>query len=71
MFGRKKQVHHTYDASAVKPVIRASICTGEQVAGFADRKTGHFEGICLIKTPQDLERFKEEYGITEEIRKVY
>ncbi|MDD6222284.1 MAG: aspartate dehydrogenase [Lachnospiraceae bacterium] len=71
MFGKKKQVHHTYDAAAVKPVIHASICNGEQVAGFQDRKTGHFEGICLIKTPQDLERFKEEYGITEEIGKVY
>lgn len=71
MFGRKKQVHHTYDAAALRPVIRASICTGEQVAGFADRKTGHFEGICLIKTQQDLKQFREEYGITEEIEKIY
>lgn len=71
MFGRKKQVHHTYDAAAVRPVIRASICTGEQVAGVADRKTGHFEGVCLIKTPQDLESFKKEYGITEKIEKIY
>ena len=54
-----------------KPVIKASICTGEQVAGFKDIHTGKIEEVMLIKSPQDLEEFKAVYGITEEIAKEY
>ena len=32
----------------MKPVIRASICTGEEVAGFKDIRTGKIEEIMLI-----------------------
>ena len=53
----------------MKPVIRASICTGEEVAGFRDIRTGKIEEIMLIRSPEDLERFKEIYEITEEISK--
>lgn len=53
----------------MKPVIRASICTGEQVAGFKDIQTGKLEEIMLIKSPKDLDDFKNTYGITEEIEK--
>ena len=45
------------------PVLRCSICTGEQVAGFRDRRTGHFREVTLIKTPKDLETFKKDYGV--------
>ena len=31
---RKKTVTKTYDKKNKKPVIKASICNGEQVAGF-------------------------------------
>ena len=55
----------------MKPVIRASICTGEEVAGFKDIRTGKIEEIMLIRAPEDLERFKEIYEITEEIAKEY
>ena len=55
----------------MKPVIRASICTGEQVAGFKDIQTGKLEEIMLIKSPKDLDDFKNTYGITEEIEKEY
>ena len=54
-----------------KPVIKASICNGEQVAGFKDMNTGKIEEIMLIKTPEDLESFKVMYGINEEITKEY
>ena len=43
MFFRKKTEKRSYDRSRQKPVIRASICTGEQVAGFKDLTTGAFE----------------------------
>ena len=33
---KKKIVEKSYDRDHMKPVIRASICTGEQVAGFKD-----------------------------------
>mgnify|MGYP004496868149 len=55
----------------MKPVIRTSICTGEQVAGFKDVRTGKIEEIMLIKCPEDLKNFKKMYGITEEITKEY
>ena len=55
----------------MKPVICASICTGEKVAGFKDIRTGKIEEIMLIRLPEDLERFKEIYEITEEVAKEY
>ena len=35
-FFKKKIVMKTYDKENKKPVIKASICNGEQVAGFKD-----------------------------------
>ena len=54
-----------------KPVIKASICNGEQVAGFKDIHTGKIEEVMLIKSSSDLEKFKTMYGINEEITKEY
>ena len=68
---KKKTIKKTYDKSIKKPVIKASICNGEQVAGFRNITTGAFEEVMLIKTPDDLALFKETYGITEEIEKIY
>ncbi len=73
IFGKKsasKQPVESYDKENLKPVIRCSICTGEQVAGFRDMRTGKFEEIMLIGNDKDLEEFKARYGITE-IRKEY
>ncbi|SCZ79260.1 hypothetical protein SAMN02910350_01698 [Pseudobutyrivibrio xylanivorans] len=71
MFFKKKLEKKTYDKLTKKPVIKASICNGEQVAGFKDLSTGTFEEVMLIKSPADLDTFKEMYSITEEIEKVY
>ena len=51
---KKKIVKKTYDREHMKPVIRASICTGEEVAGFKDIRTGKIEEIMLITTPEDF-----------------
>ena len=59
------------DANYEEPVIRCSICTGEQVAGFLNLSTGKFEEVMLIRTSQDLENFQNEYGITGTIKKIY
>lgn len=72
--GWKKGRQHkalTYDKENKKPVIRCSICTGEQVAGFKDTHTGKFEEIMLIKNENDLRIFKKRYGLEEEIQKEY
>ena len=55
---KKKIMKKTYDREHMKPVIRASICTGEEVAGFKDIRTGKIEEIMLIRSPEDLEKFK-------------
>ena len=68
---KKKTAKKSYDRAHMKPVIRSSICTGEQVAGFKDVRTGKIEEIMLIKCPEDLKNFKKMYGITEEITKEY
>lgn len=46
-------------------VIRASICTGEKVAGFKNRETGHFTEVMLIRNQEDQERFQRIFGIEE------
>lgn len=68
---KKKTIVRTYDQENKKPVIKASICNGEQVAGFKDIHTGRIEEIMLIKKPADLEDFKKMYGINGEIEKEY
>lgn len=44
-------------------VIRSSICTGEKVAGFKDKKDGHFTEVMLIRSQKDIEEFKATYGV--------
>lgn len=68
---KKKIVTKSYDRENEKPVIKASICNGEQVAGFKDVHTGKFEEVMLIKSLADLEQFRSMYGIEEEIVKEY
>ena len=70
LFKRKKEAL-SYDKENKRPVLRASICTGEQVAGFKDIHTGKMEEVMLIKNSADLEAFRVLYGIEEEIVKEY
>jgi hypothetical protein len=74
LFHRKRAaepVKPAYDPAEKTPVIRCSICTGEQVAGFQDIHTMEFEDIMLIRNEADLKAFREEYGIDGEIGKFY
>ena len=63
MFGKKKVQKKTYDKENQKPVIRCSICTGEQVAGFKNIRTGKFEEVMLIRNESDRRTFMEMYDI--------
>lgn len=65
MLLRKKQRHEVleYDKELFIPILKCSICTGEKVAGFKDRKTGKFKEIMLIRNDSDLEFFMKLYGL--------
>jgi len=66
MFGRRKKAAAApYDKSGKLPVIRSSICTGEQVAGFKDPVSGRFEELMLIRNSQDLQDFLHQYQVEE------
>lgn len=65
MDGEMAKSRGTYDRQTQKPVLRCSICNGEQVAGFKDIRTGKFEEITLIRNPGELEVFMKTYGIDE------
>ncbi len=66
MFGwRKKMAVSTYDKSGKIPVIRSSICTGEQVAGFKDLTSGKFEELMLLRDDRDLAEFLQRYQVEE------
>ena len=71
MFFRKKIEPKTYDKENEKPVIKCSICNGEQVAGFQDIHTGAFKEVMLLRTKGDYSRFMKEYSITEDLEKIY
>ena len=68
-----KKSHTTYTPATKTPVIKCSICTGEQVAGFQDIHNGIFEDIMLIRGKEDLKVFRKKYGIPQnaEIPKIY
>ena len=56
---------NTYDA-----VIRSSICTGEKVAGFRNKKDGTFTEVMLIRSQKDIEEFKSTYHV-EKVTTIY
>ena len=64
MFGwRKKQAVMPYNRGNKIPVIRSSICTGEQVAGFKDPVSGRFEEVMLLRNDRDLQEFLRQYQV--------
>lgn len=67
---RKKTNKLQYDKENQIPVLKCSICNGEQVAGFKDIRTGKFEEVMFIRNQTDLDSFKELYGV-ENIGKEY
>lgn len=74
LFRDKKRHQHqiNYDPTTMFPAIRASICTGEQTAGFVNRETGVFTAVMLISSPVDRKRFCNDFGIRdEEIKTIY
>ncbi|MBR2705961.1 MAG: aspartate dehydrogenase [Mogibacterium sp.] len=57
LFTRKKKEYPEMPPGDFDPVIRCSICTGEQVICAKDRKTGEMHELMLVRTPSDIEGF--------------
>ena len=59
---KKKIPEQTYDKASQKPVIKASICNGEQIAGFKDLHTGKIEEL------NEEYRSRENMEVSEDYR---
>lgn len=62
---RRKPASIAFDKTGKIPVIRSSICTGEQVAGFKNIASGKFEELMLICGEKDLSEFLSQYQVEE------
>ena len=70
-FFKKKAEQKSYDKANQRPVLKCSICNGEQVAGFQDVHTGSVEEVMFIRDKKDMALFRSQYGIEGEITKIY
>ena len=71
-FGKKKEELPKFSPEEYEPVLRCSICTGEQVACVRHRTSGQLRELMLIRDREDLESFCRSYGSSPEtIRRIY
>lgn len=45
--------------------IEISVCTGEKMIGFRNRRTGRLEQAVLVRTQQDIDDFYRAHGLSE------
>lgn len=68
----KKKTEYPKIPEGCEPVLRCSICTGEQTLCARDRETGKLHELMLIRTPDELEGFCAENGLSSgDINRVY
>mgnify|MGYP003292418646 CR=1 FL=1 len=68
LFGnkKKKEVGYVYDPKKERPILYASICTGETTAGFRNLETNKYTEVMLIRSDEDLLQFCNMYGLKKE-----
>ena len=72
LFGKKKNDFPKMPDGDFVPVLRCSICTGEQVLCAKERTTGKLVELMLIKSPAQLGAFCEANGLSpDSIEKIY
>ena len=72
LFGKKKNEYVKMPEGDFEPVIRCSICTGEQTLCARERGTGALHELMLLRTPADLEGFCAANGIDPtSVEKIY
>ncbi len=72
LFSRKKEQAPLFPPERYEPVLRCSICTGEQVGCMRDRHSGKLLELMLIRTREDLAAFcRLARCDADSIRKIY
>lgn len=72
LFRKREPEKPRFPREDYEPVLRCSICTGEQTACMREKATGKLRELELIRDERDLEKFCRDYGVKkEEIRKIY
>ena len=72
LFNKKKTEYPKMPEGDFEPVLRCSICTGEQTLCARELSTGKLHELMLIRNPADLEGFCAENGFkAADIEKVY
>lgn len=68
----KKKTEYPKIPEGCEPVLRCSICTGEQTLCAKERDTGKLHELMLIRNPSDLEMFCAANGLlANDIQKIY
>ncbi len=68
----KKKTEYPKIPEGCEPVLRCSICTGEQTLCAREKETGKLHELMLIRDPADLEGFCAENGLSaNDIQKIY
>lgn len=72
LFKKKAPLPIPYDPATQEPAVRTSVCTGETVVGFVNRKTGKFQEYELARGQSDVEAFCKRVGIeSKDIKRIY
>ena len=72
LFRTKKKEYPKMPQGEYEPVLRCSICNGEQVLCARDRANGNLTELMLIRSPEELEGFCAANGISAaDIEKIY
>jgi hypothetical protein len=72
LFGRKKKSDIPVLPEGGEPVLRCSICTGEQTLCIREAGSGRLKEIMLIRSPGELEEVCRANGIDPaQVPKVY
>lgn len=72
VFRKKHKDIPTIDLTKSEPVLRCSICSGEQTLCIKDRETGSLHELMLIRSGADLDEICDANGIdSDSIRKIY
>ena len=54
-----------WDPDKEFPVLKCSICNGDQVLGLKDKNTGEFTELACIKDSKELAEWKKTLGVSE------
>ena len=72
LFNKTKKTAPIIETDKFEPVLRCSICSGEQVLCLRDRQDDSMHELMLIRSFSDLEEVCSANGIDPEtVRKVY